>query len=218
MEPNMTGENEAGWPDQHRRNKEARRQALMDAATVVFAEHGYDAATTREIAERAGCSEGLIHRYFDGKRGLLTAVIRSRIETVAREIFSPASSTEDVPAEIEQVLMLHLFAMWEARDFMRVAISQAIINPELGREIGENITKQRVHLIVERLRRHQEAGRIRADVDLEEVAEVITWLGFSLGFFAQAVIGMDRDHVRKVAARAATVISRGIEASGRANV
>src|SRR5881628_740871 len=61
-----------------KRDKEQRRQSSIDSATAVFAERGYDCATTREVAERANCAEGLIHRYFNGKRGLLLAILEDR--------------------------------------------------------------------------------------------------------------------------------------------
>ena len=41
---------------QGKRDKQRRQRKLIDAANAVFAEHGYDAATTREVAERAGYS------------------------------------------------------------------------------------------------------------------------------------------------------------------
>jgi len=61
-----------------KRNRAARERALVLAAGKLFASRGYDAATTREIAALAGCAEGLIHRYFKGKAGLLAALIQHR--------------------------------------------------------------------------------------------------------------------------------------------
>src|SRR5579883_2178780 len=68
-----------------RHDKAARQQALVDAASAIFAEQGYDAATTREIAERAACAEGLIHRYFGGKQGLLLAVLERKVKDLTAE-------------------------------------------------------------------------------------------------------------------------------------
>src|SRR5436309_15559789 len=56
------------------RDRSAKQQALIVAALKLFAEKGYEVTTTREIAACAGCAEGLIHRYFGGKAGLLTAL------------------------------------------------------------------------------------------------------------------------------------------------
>jgi AcrR family transcriptional regulator len=46
---------------------------LIEAAFGCFATHGYEKASSRLIASEAGVALGLIHRHFDGKRGLLEA-------------------------------------------------------------------------------------------------------------------------------------------------
>lgn len=46
-------------------------EALRQAALELFAEHGYDAAATAQIAERAGVSEVTLFRHFPSKEALL---------------------------------------------------------------------------------------------------------------------------------------------------
>jgi AcrR family transcriptional regulator len=46
------------------------RERILDAALAAFSEHGFDGATTRAIATRAGVNLGLIPYYFGGKEGL----------------------------------------------------------------------------------------------------------------------------------------------------
>ncbi|WP_369395420.1 TetR family transcriptional regulator [Streptomyces sp. CG1] len=48
---------------------------MLHAAGAVFAERGYDAATVRDIAGRAGVNQALIFRYFGSKQALLTEVM-----------------------------------------------------------------------------------------------------------------------------------------------
>ena len=59
-----------------RRDAQASRQALLEAADALFDERGYDAATVREIGERAGVDAALIARYFGGKEGLYLATLQ----------------------------------------------------------------------------------------------------------------------------------------------
>lgn len=60
------------------RQERARRSylALIDAATALFAAHGYDAVGTPEIAERAGVSVGTFYRYFDDKHEVYLEIAR----------------------------------------------------------------------------------------------------------------------------------------------
>jgi AcrR family transcriptional regulator len=193
-----------------KRDKELRRQSLIDAATAVFAERGYDSATTREIAERAGCAEGLIHRYFNGKRGLLLAILEGRAHRVVEDFVSSLPDRTGVFEEVRDILLWHLDTMWERRDFMRVAVSQAAIDLEIGRTINEGIHNERVKLITEKLHRHQRARRIRPDADLEATAQAIANLGFALGFSFQVSLGQDREQARHIAVASARALSDGM--------
>ncbi|TNF23709.1 MAG: TetR/AcrR family transcriptional regulator [Deltaproteobacteria bacterium] len=51
------------------------RERILQAADEVFGRVGFDAASTRDIAEAAGVNKALIHYHFKTKDGLLTAVL-----------------------------------------------------------------------------------------------------------------------------------------------
>ncbi len=54
------------------------RQRLLDAAEELFATHGFTAATTRAIAERAGTSTGMVFYHFPSKEALLETLLAER--------------------------------------------------------------------------------------------------------------------------------------------
>jgi len=54
------------------------RERLLDAAEVLFARDGFAATTTREIAERAGTSTGMVFYHFPTKTALLETVLAER--------------------------------------------------------------------------------------------------------------------------------------------
>jgi AcrR family transcriptional regulator len=58
-----------------RHDSQASRQALLEAADALFEERGYDAATVRDIGERAGVDAALIARYFGSKENLYLATL-----------------------------------------------------------------------------------------------------------------------------------------------
>lgn len=57
------------------RNPEAKRTALVRAASEVFAAVGFEAASTAAIASSVDVSEGIIYHYFGTKHGLLEACV-----------------------------------------------------------------------------------------------------------------------------------------------
>ncbi len=77
------------FPDSIRKQLvEARRNQILDAAAAVFAEKGFHRATTKEIAQTAGVSEGTIYNYFDNKADLLIGLMTrlAELETLDEEL------------------------------------------------------------------------------------------------------------------------------------
>lgn len=73
---------------------DATRDALINAALIVFAHDGFDAASTRTIAERAGVNQALIGYHFGGKEGLYLAVfehITQRVQTLIGPVVQQAA-------------------------------------------------------------------------------------------------------------------------------
>lgn len=58
------------------RDAEATREALLAAATELFADRGYAGATVHAIAVRARVNKAMINYHFQGKRGLYTAILK----------------------------------------------------------------------------------------------------------------------------------------------
>ncbi|ATL69727.1 TetR/AcrR family transcriptional regulator [Nocardia terpenica] len=68
----MSSENEAAG---RKRDAAATRAAVLAAAKELFAERGYERATVRDIAARAGVNQALLFRYFGNKDELFRAAI-----------------------------------------------------------------------------------------------------------------------------------------------
>ena len=55
--------------------QERRRAEILNAATAVFAEHGFAAADVQEIADKTGVGKGTVYRYFPSKEELFLAAV-----------------------------------------------------------------------------------------------------------------------------------------------
>ena len=77
--------------EQNEQIRAATRQRILDAALALFAEHGYERASVRMIAEAADVAQGLLYSHFDGKHGLLHAIFEESMADV-RESFAMADA------------------------------------------------------------------------------------------------------------------------------
>ena len=68
---------------------EGAREAILNAAEKVFAEHGFDGARIDVIAKESGYNKSLIFQYFDDKLSLYAAVIR-RADDQTRDVQNQA--------------------------------------------------------------------------------------------------------------------------------
>lgn len=192
-----------------KRDREATKGALLDAAKAVFAERGFDAATTRDIAGRAGVNEQLIQRYFSGKAGLLLAVV----ERYGREEGSGCSLPppgDDLEAEIASFLMHQLQHTWKCRDFTKVMLDRALVDPAVAEEMGRTLSQSRIPCLVTRLEAFRDRGAIAADADLANIAAGIATLSFGLGFLDQVVFGRCPDRVGDVVRTLAHTMAHGL--------
>jgi len=72
---------------------------LLEAGVDVFGKHGFDAATTRMIAKKAGVNIAAIPYYFNGKEGLYHAVVAYIVGKLESQVESTLLVIEDRAAE-----------------------------------------------------------------------------------------------------------------------
>lgn len=180
------------------RNRATRESALLSAAGRLFASRGYESTTTREIAAEAGCAEGLIHRYFQGKAGLLLALIRSRSSQDVADLNERLPLAPTLESELLQLVDCEIERMWNDRDFFRVLIPRALLDPAMGPAVRGFGHTRRGKAIAERLRTFPESSQL-SNEQLEALADSVGLLGFMFGFMRPVVLGDDRRRARDMA-------------------
>jgi AcrR family transcriptional regulator len=90
---------------------EHTRRRLLEAGIELFAELGYERASTRAIARRAGVSLPALQYYFDGKEGLHRACaeyivedVRSRLDPAAERVRLALGRNDFTRAELLELL------------------------------------------------------------------------------------------------------------------
>jgi AcrR family transcriptional regulator len=184
------------------RNRDARERALIEAAAKLFADQGYEHTTTRQIAAKAGCAEGLISRYFQGKAGLLRRLVEQQL---SRKEGAPAALPPTIKEEISRVLEEEVQRYWEDREFLKMIVPQIILDNALGRELQE-ISERRVQNIKTRLQTYAECN-LSAD-ELSSLATSIIGIGSLFGFWRSVALGHDREQARLMGRAMGAVLGR----------
>ena len=198
-----------GCAGPRKRDREATANALLDAGKQVFAERGFDAATTREIAGRAGVNEQLIQRYFSGKAGLLLAVVERYGREEAQGCVLPPAG-DDVAAEIHGFLHRQAEHTWQCREFTKVMMGRALVDPAIAAEMGRTLSETRIPCLLSRLEDLRDKGLIDPAADLPTIATGLAKLSFGLGFLDQVVFAEKNERVCAVARTLAETIARGL--------
>jgi AcrR family transcriptional regulator len=151
------------------------REAILETTLALITGEGIARLTTKEIAARAGASEASIYYHFADKKALLEGVI---VEAVLQPLREFAASFEERVAgkSVPDALLDYgraLESFWrrvlpvlsavqadvELRDYFRERISELGFGPQRG-----------VRIVADYLRGQQQAGAVRADVDVSAAA------------------------------------------------
>ena len=110
---------------------EARRNQILEAAVAVFASKGFSRATTREIAEVAGVSEGTIYNYFESKADLLAFLVMrlARLQELSESLAQ--ALLEDPAAFFVRIAGNRLGMIAQDQRLFQVVLSELLVNDEL---------------------------------------------------------------------------------------
>lgn len=158
------------------RDKDGKRRALLEAAAEVFAEFGYEAAATKEIARRAACSESLIFRYFGDKQGIFEQVVSRQIAELVDEAEERVLAA--LPPRVEDYIR-QLFVVRRTVDDQRSGVpgwdisGRALSDRDFSQRVVRPNHERRSAVIARGVRHYQEIGQLDADVDADLFAELL---------------------------------------------
>lgn len=90
------------------------RERLLDAAVEAFAERGFTATTTRDIASRAGMSPAAVYVHHDTKESLLFTISLTGHRHALDVIEAAADGHADPVERVRS--MVHAFSAWHAEN------------------------------------------------------------------------------------------------------
>lgn len=163
------------------RRAAARRAQILAAATRVFAEKGFQRATTKDIADAADLAEGTLYNYFASKDDLLLALLQQLAQFQLRT----EQLAEGVDQEPRDFFVRHFGQRLEhllpSYPLLLAVLPEILANPELRRRYARDFLQPGIQMIESHLQARVERGQIQtADAALAARLIVSALLGLQL--------------------------------------
>jgi AcrR family transcriptional regulator len=152
---------------------EARRRRIIKVAARLFAEHGFHAATTREIAHGAGISEAGLFQHFQTKADLYAAILDEKARQVYDgewvERLRKLAARNDDEGLFRAVAARICEYCRSDPDFLRLMLHSALEKHESAQAIRERLMRPVFELLRDYIERRQREGYFR-ECDAEAAA------------------------------------------------
>lgn len=160
------------WPDVQ---PDAARR-LMLAAVEAFADRGYHATTTRDIAAAAGMSPAALYVHFPSKAALLFAISQSGHEQTLALVENVAGRAESPRERMRKIV--EDFVAWHARRHTVARVVQYELHalPEQEYAVVADLRRRIEHLVREVIADGVERGEFTV-TDLRTAARAVLSLG-----------------------------------------
>ncbi|MCP5533954.1 MAG: TetR/AcrR family transcriptional regulator [Akkermansiaceae bacterium] len=153
---------------------EVTRRKIIDAARAEFGDRGIGAATTRGIAERAGCNEVTLFRHFESKQGLLAAVVQGTSDEFRCVCECDGDLSGDLRKDLESFAIVYNRSMEQCEGMCRALIGESRQRPLLYKELIGDVLKPYHRSIARYLEKRKADGMVRADLNGMAFAEIFT--------------------------------------------
>ncbi|MBK8129760.1 MAG: TetR/AcrR family transcriptional regulator [bacterium] len=157
--------------------KDQRVLQILEAATELFAKHGFDCTSVDEISKKAGLSKGAIYWYFPSKEKILVALAEQYEASDQQAVVSMASENQ-LGGKALWMAHRHLFESRAQNPFtdqlLHELISMSVKYPEIGEALDRNHQRW-CEVIVELLEGGVERGDFKP-FDTRMLSEAIAML------------------------------------------
>jgi AcrR family transcriptional regulator len=201
--------------DRRKRERAARREAILKAARGVLTSRGVRGTTTKEIAERCELSEATLFFYFQSKDEILLSLLFESIEFWARGLDALAARQLPPAERLDAIWQFHESVYVEHPEYY--VISALLAQPQVLDNVSAEVKEAIARSSGENFRR---LARLLEQTNATDPAPALAdliwslFLGLTISEASRANLGYGKPgHGRKVRARAFDVVKRGLDAA-----
>ncbi|MCK4842310.1 MAG: TetR/AcrR family transcriptional regulator [Methylococcales bacterium] len=120
-----------------------KRQSIVEGATRMFLQYGFNASSMDKIAQAAPVSKATLYKYFDSKDALLAAVIENLCLNLFQTVDDASTETESIENTLKKIAsaFVDLIFSDDALGMYRLIIAECRDFPKLGQLVYDSAPK-----------------------------------------------------------------------------
>ena len=187
------------------RTKAHNRRAILDAATEVFTEMGYGAASIRDVIRRTELASGTYYNYFPDKQSVFRAGLDEHTTELRRRLRDARAHARDAETIVREGFQTYFAFIVEDRPLFEMlrrnagTVRELFDTPALESGIVE---------LLEDLSALAARGELPASLDLDALAAAMGGVAFELGI---RLSEQDRPDVERTARFASELFLGGMD-------
>jgi AcrR family transcriptional regulator len=161
-------------PSSNRDIRDVRRDAILRAATKLFARRGFATTKIGDIADGAGVSHGLVYHYFASKEAIFEEILAQRRKRAWDRIAEEEART-GTGAALRDLLRISIDDVVEAPE-VTLLVTQALASDEVPERVRASVrrgAREAFERAVALIERGQTRGEVDASVPAEQLASAV---------------------------------------------
>ena len=150
-----------------------KREAILRAATHVFARNGYFNAKVADVARVAGVADGTVYLYFKSKEEILRSIFERSVSEAIADARAQLDTLTDAREKLRRIARLHLERLGADRDLAIVFQVELRGTTKFMEEFSAAGFAEYLRLIRETLEAGQRAGVFRPELNAKIVAKML---------------------------------------------
>jgi AcrR family transcriptional regulator len=183
---------------------------ILQAARKLFARHGYDGTTTKELAEKAGIAEGTLFRHFANKKAILVEVATQGWVDLLTDLLTELSEMASYEA-ISHVMYKRMLRLGDNYDMMRVCFMEVQFHQDLRERIQTEVIEKMTDVAEAFFQTAMERGVYRR-MNPRVIAQVFLGMFVVAGFSHETITqpGASPQEMKEMAEGLADIFLNGV--------
>ena len=149
-----------------------KRDAILRAATKVFAQNGFFQSQVADVAKVAGVAAGTVYLYFKGKDDLLVSIFERSMSEVLAEGRAAIAGTADPAERLRQLAHMHLGRLGRDRALAVVFQVELRQSVKFMERFSETFLQDYFKLIRDAIADGQQHGMFRKDLSATTATKI----------------------------------------------